>query len=123
MKKKRIITICAVALVILTASAFYLNRAAIFQRGNPIPYLISAVQISEKNPYVAVDETKGIYISKRGECPELFDYFSEKTGMEFVEQAGSGYLFTDGERNDVISSEVYWRRYTVWTIPDIEPTN
>ena len=58
MKKKRIITICAVALVILTASAFYLNRAVIFQRGNPIPYLISAVQISEKNPYVAVDETK-----------------------------------------------------------------
>ena len=121
MKKKRIITICAVALVILTASAFYLNRAAIFQRGNPIPYLISAVQISEKNPYVAVDETKGIYISKRGECPELFDYFCEETGMEFVEQAGSGYLFTDGDRNDVISSEVYWGRYTVWTIPDIEP--
>ena len=67
MKKKRIITICAVALVILAASAFYLNRAAIFQRGNPIPYLISAIQISEKNPYLAVDETKGIYISKRGE--------------------------------------------------------
>ena len=64
LKKKRIITLCAVALVILAASAFYLNRAAIFQRGNPIPYLISAVQISEENPYVAVDETKGIYISK-----------------------------------------------------------
>lgn len=120
MKKKRIITICAVVLVILAASAFYLNRAAIFQRGNPIPYLISAVRISEKNPYVAVDETKGIYISKRGECPELFDFFCERTGMEFVEQAGSGYLFTDGDRNDVISSEVYWGRYTVWTLPDIE---
>ena len=117
MKKKRIITICVVALVILTASAFYLNRAVIFQRGNPIPYLISAVQISEKNPYVAVDETKGIYISKRGECPELFEYFSKQTGMEFVEQAGSEYLFTDGDRNDVISSEVYWGRYTVWTLP------
>jgi len=122
-KKKRIITICAVVLVILAASAFYLNRAVIFQRGNPIPYLTSAVQISEKNPYVAVDETKGIYISKRGECPELFEYFCEQTGMEFVEQAGSGYLFTDGDRNDVISSEVYWGRYTVWTIPDIEPVN
>ena len=120
MKKKRIIAICVVALVFLAASAVYLNRAAIFQRGNPIPYLISAVQISEKNPYVAVDETKGIYISKRGECPELFDFFCERTGMEFVEQAGSGYLFTDGDRNDVISSEVYWGRYTVWTLPDIE---
>ena len=123
MKKKRIITICAVVLMILAASAFYLNRAAIFQRGNPIPYLISAIQISESNPYVAVDETKGIYISKRGECPELFDFFCEQTGMEFVEQAGSGYQFTDGDRNDVISSEVYWGRYTVWTIPDIESAN
>ena len=123
MKNKRIITICAVALVILAASTVYLNRAIIFQCGNPVPYLISAIQISEKNPYVAVDETKGIYISKRGECPELFDYFCEKTGMEFVEQAGSGYLFTDRERNDVISSEVYWGRYTVWTIPNIETVN
>lgn len=59
MKRKSIIMICAILLVILTASAFYLNRAAIFQRGNPIPYLISAVQISDKNPYVAVDEKKG----------------------------------------------------------------
>lgn len=117
MKKKRIITICAVVLVILAASAFYLNRAAIFQRGNPIPYLTAAVQISEKNPYVAVDETKGIYISKRGECPELFDYFQEEMGVKFVEQAGSGYLFSDGTKNYVISSEVYWGRYTVWTLP------
>lgn len=123
MKKKRVITICAMVLLILAVSVFYLNRAAIFQRGNPIPYLISAVQISEKNPYVAVDETKGIYISKRDECLELFEYFCEQTGMEFVEQAGSGYIFTDGDRNDVISSEVYWGRYTVWTIPDIEPAN
>lgn len=120
MQKKRIITIGAVMLVIIVASAFYLNRAVIFQRGNPIPYIISAIQISEKKPYVAVDETKGIYISKRGECPELFDYFCEITGMELVEQAGSGYIFTDGKRNDVISSEIYWGRYTVWTLPDVE---
>ena len=117
MKKKRVITICAVVLVILAASAFYLNRAAIFQRGNPFPYLISAVQISEKNPYVAVDETKGIYISKRGECPELFEYFQDEMGVKYVEQAGSGYLFSDGTQNYVISSEVYWGRYTVWTLP------
>ena len=123
MKKKKIITICAVALVIFTASAIYLNRDSIFQRGNPIPYLISAIQISEKNPCVAVDEVKGIYISKCGECPELFDYFCERTGKEFVEQAGSAYLFTGRDRNDVISSEVYWGRYTVWTIPDIVTVN
>ena len=44
----------------------------------------------------------------------------EKTGMEFVEQAGSSYLFTDGSRNEVASSEVYWGRYTVWVLPTME---
>ena len=62
----------------LVSSVVYLNRAVIFQRGNPIPYLTAAARISEKNPYVAVDEAKGVYISKRGECPELLEYYQEK---------------------------------------------
>ena len=61
-----------------------------------------------------------VYISMRGECPELLEYYQEKTGMEFVEQAGSSYLFTDGSRNEVASSEVYWGRYTVWVLPAME---
>lgn len=113
MKKKKLWIALLVAFVVLAASVVYLNRAVIFQRGNPIPYLTAAARISEKNPYVAVNEAKGIYISKRGECPELLEYYQEKAGMEFVEQAGSSYLFTDGSRNEVASSEVYWGRYTV----------
>ena len=120
MKKKKLWIALLVAFVVLAASVVYLNRAVIFQRGNPIPYLTAAARISEKNPYVAVDEAKGIYISKRGECPELLEYYQEKTGMEFVEQAGSSYLFTDGSRSEVASSEVYWGRYTVWVLPAME---
>ena len=120
MKKKKLWIAILVAFVVLASSVVYLNRAVIFQRGNPIPYLVAAARISEKNPYVAVNEAKGIYISKRGECPELLEYYQEKTGMEFVEQAGSSYLFTDGSRNEVASSEVYWGRYTVWVLPTME---
>ena len=120
MTKKKLWIAILVAFVVLASSVVYLNRAVIFQRGNPIPYLTAAARISEKNPYVAVDEAKGIYISKRGECPELLEYYQEKTGMEFVEQAGSSYLFTDGSRNEVASSEVYWGRYTVWVLPTME---
>ena len=98
MKKKKLWIAILVAFVVLASSVVYLNRAVIFQRGNPIPYLTAAAKISEKNPYVAV---------------ELLEYYQEKTGMEFVEQAGSSYLFTDGSRNEVASSEVYWGRYTV----------
>lgn len=120
MKKKKLWIAILVAFVVLVSSVVYLNRAVIFQRGNPIPYLTAAARISEKNPYVAVDEAKGIYISKRGECPELLEYYQEKTGMEFVEQAGSSYLFTDGSRNEVASSEVYWGHYTVWVLPAMD---
>ena len=88
MKKKKLWIAILVAFVVIASSVVYLNRAVIFQRGNPIPYLAAAARISEKNPYVAVDEAKGVYISKRGECPELLEYYQEKTGMEFVEQAG-----------------------------------
>ena len=120
MKKKKLWIAILVAFAVLVSSVIYLNRAVIFQRGNPISYLTAAARISEKNPYVAVDEAKGIYISKRGECPELLEYYQEKAGMEFVEQAGSSYLFTDGSRNEVASSEVYWGRYTVWVLPTME---
>ena len=61
-----------------------------------------------------------IYIAKREECPELFSYFMNEINGEFVEQAGSGYLFTDGVSNYVISSEVYWGKFKVWTLPKIE---
>ena len=79
MKKKKLWIALLVAFVVLASSVIYLNRAVIFQRGNPIPYLTAAARISEKNPYVAVDEAKGIYISKRGECPELLECYQEKT--------------------------------------------
>lgn len=120
MKKKMILS-CAIVLVVVVAMTAYLKWGVIFQRGNPIPYLTAAIQITEENPYVAVDKIKGIYISKRGDRTKLFEDFCEVYGMKFVEQAGSGYIFTDGDRTDVISSEIYWGRYTVWTVPDIEP--
>ena len=91
MKKNRVITFCAVTLSILCVLFLYGQRRAIFQRGNPIPYLRAAAQLSEEHPYVAVDEARGIYISKRGEYLELFEFFQDELDVEFVEQAGSGY--------------------------------
>ena len=115
--KKKMIMLCVLAMVVLVVLTAYMKRDAIFQRGNPVPYLIAVSQISEDNPFVEVDDSVGIYISKRGKCPELFAYFQDQLNAEFVEQAGSGYVFTDGTENYVISSEIYWGNYTVWTLP------
>ena len=93
----------------------YAKWDVIFQKGDPLPYLQAMVKINDKNPYVEVD--KNIVISKRGECQALFEDFKEQHGLEFVEQAGSGYIFTDGTNHYTISSEIYWSQYTVWTLP------
>ena len=116
MKKKAIVT-CAVTLAILAAVVF-LKKDAIFQRGNPIPYLTAVVHLSETNPYVVVDEESGIYISKRGDKEALFRMIQDTYGVELKDQLGSSYLFSDGEINYMVSSEIYWGRFTVWTLPD-----
>ena len=113
--KKRILIILP---VILLLSALYLNRNIIFQRGNPIPYLTAALRITETRTFVPVDNSGTVYISKRGPCPELFALFEAATGTAFKEQAGSGYLFYDGIHTHVITSEIYWGRFTVWTLSD-----
>lgn len=115
--KKKVIVICALILVLL-ATAVFLKWDTIFQRGNPVPYLTAAVRLSETNPYVAVDEDKGIYISKRGDKEALFEMIQNTYGVEFKDQLGSGYLFSDGEENFLVSSEIYWGRFTVWTLPE-----
>ena len=115
--KRRISWIIGGMIICAVLSVFLLKYDAIFQRGNPLPYLISAIQISEEHPYIKVNDGAGIYIAQRGQCPELMDYVQEATGMKYLEQVGSGYLFSDGVDSLTISSEIYWGRYTVWSVP------
>lgn len=115
--KKKVVVTCAVILAIL-ATAVFLKKDAIFQRGNPIPYLTAAVRLSETNPYVAVDEENRIYISKRGDKELLFQMIQDTYGVELKDQLGSSYLFSNGENNYTVSSEIYWGRFTVWTLPE-----
>lgn len=114
--KKKVVVTCTVILAILAVMIF-LKKDAIFQRGNPIPYVTAAVRLSETNPYVAVDETNGIYISKRGDKEALFQMIQDTYGVDYIDQLGSGYLFSDGEKSYIVSSEIYWGRFTVWTLP------
>ena len=114
--KKKVAIVCAVILVFLVA-VFFLKWDAIFQRGNPIPYLTAAFKLSETNPYVVVDELNGIYISKRGDKDALFQMIQDTYGVELKDQLGSSYLFSDGENNYTISFEIYWGRFTVWMLP------
>lgn len=106
----------AMAIVALLIIHIFVSYApAIFQRGNPIPYLTAAAQLSDEQTYVEV--VPDTYIARRGDCPALFAMVEEKWEVEFIEQFGSGYLFANAVTRLTVSSEVYWGRFTVWTIP------
>lgn len=121
-KRKKIIIsgIVIVAVLTVLSAITIIWSPVIFQRGNPIPYLVAATKISDEEPYVHVDVDGGtsVYIALKGECPELFEYVHESRNVEFLEQAGSGYIFSNGVDNLVVSSEIYWGKYMVWQVPN-----
>jgi len=121
MNRKKIVWLIS-ALLLVLALGLYLWWPVIFQRGNPIPYLLAMSQLSEERPYVEVefDPPVGmyrVYITKRGDCPEMISMIEKGSHTTFVEQAGSAFLFTNGADTLVVSSEIYWRYFTVWQVP------
>lgn len=115
---KRTILVCITAAILLCCFLFFrIWGPAIFQRGNPIPYLIAAAQLSERS-FAEVDEGSidYIYITRAGDSEALLRHIEAIYHAEFMEQAGSGYIFTTGTEHFTLSSEIYWGRYIVWTM-------
>ena len=113
---KKILIISLSLILILIAILFYTYKGVIFQRGNPLPYLLASLEISEETPYVEIGENTGIYISQRGECLPLLEFIEETQNVDFIEQGGNTYIFTDGINTITASSEIYLRYFTVWTV-------
>ena len=114
MKKKGII-LC-VAIMVFIASLVILKWDAVFQRGNPLPYLAAAIKLSDENTFATVRGVEDTYITRQGDKQELFQMVQETYQVEYIDQLGSSYLFSDGEKNYMVGSEIYWSRFTVWTL-------
>lgn len=115
MKKKYFFITGAVTIILLT-SVIAFKWDAIFQRGNPLPYLVAASKLSDDNSFVKIENTQNTYITKRGEKHDLFQMIEDTYHVEYHDQLGSGYLFSDGENNYIVGSEIYWGRFTVWSL-------
>ncbi len=119
-KQRRVVDLAIIAVIaVILLVIMKIWSPVVFQRGNPIPYLIAAIRISGENSYVQVETDSGadVYISRKGECPELFEYIEKSRNVGFIEQAGSGYIFSNGIDGLVVSSEVYLSEFTVWSVP------
>lgn len=117
--KFKIILIAIAVCCIFCIALIFLYSPVIFQRGNPIPYLIAFTKLNTETPYVQVKQTNSetVYITKRGVCDELLKLFAESAEAELQEQFGGTFVFNDGENEWIIGSEIYWKNYTVWKIP------
>ncbi len=124
--KPKIKNIAAAILIcgISAAGVFtYINKDIIFRRGNPIPYIMKILYLSEDNPYIKVFKDKEIYISKgKGDYlkaqDRLIRFVVDKYDATFLEQAGSGYIFESGDQNINLNSEIYLKDYNIWEISD-----
>lgn len=111
------------AAVLAAGALLLLDKApAVFQRGNPVPYLAAAAQLGEEEPFAYVGEEAGraVYIADAGDCEALVEHVESEYGASFIEQAGAAYLFAhgeDGEERLVAQSELYWGRWVVWEVP------
>lgn len=122
MKKsgKKIALIIALVIVLIFAALFIMYYPVIFQRGNPIPYLKAASKLGDDIAFVEVDvddEYDKFYISKKDAQEEFLSFVEDSTGAEFLEQAGSGFIFKDIDENFVVENEIYFSRYYVWSVP------
>ena len=111
-KPRLVITlICFFALI-----AIFLYKDTIFQRGNPIPYVIKMFMLDDSNHYQRVFTDKDVYITKRYDFDELKKHIENTYGVTFKEQLGSGFLFNSDKRDIIVISEIYWRYYSVWEV-------
>ena len=118
MKKKisKTLILCVVVLLIFPAFMVAFKWNSIFQRGNPIPYIAAMVKLSDKNSFEAVANTDDTYITRRDDKQQFFQMIQDTYGLELMDQLGSSYLFSDGEKNYTVASEIYWGQFTVWTL-------
>lgn len=122
MKKsgKKVALIIALVIVLIFAAFFIMYYPVIFQRGNPIPYLKAASKLGGDIAFVEVDvddEYDKFYISKKDAQDEFLSFVEDSTGAEFLEQAGSGFIFKDTDENFVVENEIYFSMYYVWSVP------
>lgn len=115
-KTSKILAVSAVIVLITFAIFLEAKWDAVFQRGNPIPYLSAMVKLSDENPFVAVEDMDGVYVTRRGDKLAFFEMICDTYGVELQDQIGSSFVFTDGENIHAVSSEIYWGRFTVWML-------
>lgn len=116
LKNKKVILFLLVGLILIISLFAYQNKAVIFQCGNPIPYVSKMLILEDDTPFIDVFGDKSTYLTKKYNSDALFKFVENEYGVTFTEQMGSGYIFKSDTKKIVLTSQVYWRYYMVWSL-------
>ncbi|NLP13564.1 MAG: zf-HC2 domain-containing protein [Clostridium sp.] len=122
MKRKKRLTV-AVLLVMFLITTVALIAPTFIKRGNPIPYISSAVKISKDTPFTLVNvkhSNYNIYLTKKSNCEEMIKHIENTWDMQLVEQVNGYYFFSNDEQvHLLVPTERYLGIYTVWEVLSI----
>ena len=113
---KRLFIIIMACLFLLIASVFFIYKGVIFQRGNPLPYIIKMAALNNSNQYSKVFDDEDIYLSRNGNHETLKKHIENVYDVTFAEQLGSILLFESKDKSIIVSTQIYWRYYSVWEL-------
>ena len=121
MNTKRVVLIIIICVVVLIAGFIALYKDAIFQRGNPLPYISKMITLNETNPFARVFEDQDIYVMRNSYIERygigfLVEYIETIYDVTYIEQMGSSVFFGSGEKTIIADIEVYWRYFTIWEL-------
>lgn len=120
MKTKRIILLGVVCFFIIGSVTFVIKSGAIFQRGNPLPYISKMLTLNNNNSYAKVFDDEDVFIT-RGDADEFIKYIENTYDVTYIEQMGSCHFFRSDEKIIVADAEVYWKYYIVWELQHFGP--
>jgi hypothetical protein len=107
--------------VIGTSLLLMAYSPVIFQEGNPLPLLTSAVKLQfTDNDFVQFSKSdkRSRYLSEStGNSEyEIVKEFMDSKGWKYQEQMGSGLIFTKNGEDAVVEVRQYSKHYFIWEI-------
>jgi len=126
MKTKRTIIIALALFILFAAFITVLYKDAIFQRGNPLPYISKMISMNDDNPFARVFKDRDVYIIKNSHAERygsgaLVESIENAYDVTFGERMGGNAFFYSDEITIVADIEVYWKFYEVWELEFFDP--
>jgi len=115
----------AIMLVIVLVIGFGLVISSfgsvIFQAGNPIPLMISAMKLhfsDSEFELLSKTEKRNRYLSESSESSsyDVVKNYMKSKGWKFQEQMGAGFIFSKNGEDAIVVVKQYTRNYFIWEI-------